>query len=333
MVPDQAGRAAIFLNVGRYGSGTINITNGGSVSARGVAISCNSYSTITSGIIIVDGLGSKLISTTGNNLYLGNGDYGRLEVTNGGTVDVADSVLIRPNGFLTLDVDDNTVLTAGGNFTNDGMVLLEASMGLETGVYTPIAVTGTWAGTGVYKTIGGEWNSLAHTFTVAEALNTTAGTETSVDLAAYQRLNVGSTLTVSFQSGPEVLSFTAEETSSTTLAGLLSSLDEDVSVLSSWDFTITGIAAGNQTMLSYAVTGDPADVQVWHYDSESGWSEHTVGQVTVENGHATFLVDSFSSYAVTGIGGNPVPEPSTLALLIGMGVSGLAMLRRRSLFS
>jgi T5SS/PEP-CTERM-associated repeat protein len=311
-----------FLGVGQYGSGVINITNGGTVSSRGCAISYDSYSTTTSGVITVDGAGSKLTSTTGKNLYIGTGDYGRLDIVNGGTVDIADSIFIRPNGFLVMDVDGTDTLTAGIDFTNNGMVLLTANVGLAVGEYTPITVSGSWEGSGEYKTIGGAWDDEALTFTVSEAMTTTSGMPIDIDLSANQQVDIENNLFVDFQSGPEVLSFTATRSTST-LAGL--SLDAGESVLSSWDFDITGLDPDNKTMLSYAVTGDPTDVRVWHYDA-SVWEEYTGSNVIVADGFATFFVDGFSSYALTGVV-VPVPEPGMMVLL-GTALSGLVLLRR-----
>lgn len=317
--------------IGYAGNGTLNILNGGIVYDSQQCYVGNS-STSNSALSVV-GSGSILYANGG--LDVGrNGATGTLHIAQGGKIDAGAEIKINADSTATIDVSNDDMLIAGGSWggwlTNNGTIRMTAGPQLSAGVYRPILVEpdpggcpGFWEGSGVYEAIGGVWDSSAHTFTVSAALTTGAGTTTPMDLSIYQRLNVGSDLTVNFQSGPEI-SFSAKRSTST-LAGLLGSLGEDESVLSSWDFTITGLDAGSKTMLSYAVTGDPSDVRVWRYDG-SVWSEYTGSHVYVEDGHATFIVDGFSSYAVTGVA--PIPEPSTLVLLV-TAVGGLALLRRR----
>lgn len=67
------------VTVGRYGAGTLDITNGGTVSSSYVIIADYSGST---GVVTVDGLGSTW--TSSNNVLVGYGGDGTLSITGGG---------------------------------------------------------------------------------------------------------------------------------------------------------------------------------------------------------------------------------------------------------
>ena len=327
---NTGGGGAIY--VGSSGNGTLDILNGGVVRVNGNCWVGNA-STSNSGLSVV---GSGSILYANNGLDVGrNGATGTLHVGRGGRIDAGGAVQIGAGSTATIDVTNDNMLIAGGDWggmlTNNGTIRMTAKSTLSPGTYRPILVEddpfpggppGYWGGTGTYEAVGGVWDSSAHTFTVNPGLSTTAGTPTQVNLATHQRLAVGGDLAVNFASGSDTLGFIADRTSVATLAGL--PLGAGEGILSSWDFSITGIAEGSPTMLSYAVTGDPSGVRVWHYDHGTGWSEYTGNRVHVEDGHVTFVVDGFSSYAVTAA----VPEPSTLALL-GLGLFGLALARRR----
>ena len=102
------GTGSIWANdiefiVGRAGNGTMNITNGGTVSN-------NNHSWIGSlsgstGVVVVDGAGSAW--TNNSNLYAGSKGPATLNITNGGLVSVAGTLTIDPNydgdSFVNMD--------------------------------------------------------------------------------------------------------------------------------------------------------------------------------------------------------------------------------------
>ncbi|HBO45728.1 MAG TPA: hypothetical protein DD670_17740 [Planctomycetaceae bacterium] len=100
-------------------------------------------------------------------------------------------------------------------------------------------------------------------------------------------------------------------------------------MLGAWEFAISGggYVPGEPAYLSFDVGGglDRDGMQVWHYDGVA-WNEYDARDLTYNGQYASFTVDGFSGYAVTG---NPVPEPSLLGLLLPLGVALLRRRRRR----
>ena len=180
-------------------------------------------------------------------------------------------------------------------------------------------------GGATYETLGGVWNGSTHTFTVTPAAQATAGTQITLDLATTQRVNVGNRLDVGFipTASSNSIGFTATATSGQTLTDLQNLLSQGQVVNGSWDFNLSGLPSGDNVMLSFAVPGalNTSDLTIWHYDQTTGWTQYNATDLYVANGWASFTVNSFSSYAVTG-----VPEPTTLSLLT---LGGLLIVRRR----
>lgn len=328
--PGSSWTSTLVNYIGYNGNGTLNIRNGGVVHDSRACYVGNGATSTSS--LVVDGSGSILYANGG--LFVGrSGANGTLKVAHGGTVNVkGGSIEINAGSSAVITVNHSNMVNAndsnGGSFVNNGAVRLVAQANLAADVYHPISVEPmpyggpeSWSGSGTYEAMGGTWNASAHTFTVSPALHTTAGTMISIALANNQRLTVGNDLDVCFAEGTATLNFTANQTSSETLAGLAGMLDDGEVVQGSWDFDIAGLPDHHKVMLAYAVNEDFSDLRIWHYDSVNGWSGYDGGDLTFDNGWAEFTVDSFSSYAVTA-----VPEPATLILF---GIGSLMMWHRR----
>lgn len=149
------------LNVGFGGTGTLDISNGGSVSAGYANIGANFGS---NGVVTVDGAGSSL-STTGflGYLIVGNSGTGTLTVSNGGTVTTGGSAFIGENagsvGIVTVggagsswtagelrvgDSGDGTLtISNGGAVTSSDTAAIGYYAG-STGVVTVTGAGSTW---------------------------------------------------------------------------------------------------------------------------------------------------------------------------------------------
>jgi T5SS/PEP-CTERM-associated repeat protein len=90
------------LNVGAFGTGTLNITSGGAVSSNTTSIG---QSTATAGMVVVDGVGSTWTSTSDITLGTGNASLLRdtLFVSHGGAVSVAGLLFVESSGTLAGD--------------------------------------------------------------------------------------------------------------------------------------------------------------------------------------------------------------------------------------
>lgn len=255
------------LDVGRNGSGTLRIFNGGRVSVDGsVYIARLAALGASHGLVRVSGANS-LLETNGDieiafNISSSNGSNGNLVIEDHGTVTAGGHITIQQTtglsrGTVQLFVSGNHQLQAGtsgtGNFINNGTVNLYASAGLAAGTYSPIAVgasSGAFLGSGDYNAIGGIWNSENHTFTVGTAQNASSGSLATVILSLTQRLNITGS------EGQVILVFdpNAEATgggSSISFLGTENSVGQidGYDVLSAWDFD-TDLALGSNVQLS-----------------------------------------------------------------------------------
>ncbi len=313
------------LQIGRSGSGVLRITGGGTVSGSDGFIGVNSGST---GIAFIHGADSKLAV---NALAVGSSGTAKLGVSQGGAITTAANVSINSSSLLTADVGTGSSLSVvggTGSLTNDGMIRLVAGAGAANGTHAPISA-GTWAGTGTVQALGGVWDSTAHTVTVSDAAAATAGTPITIDLASTQRVLVtdgGKSVGASFQAASGSLTFGASAIFGSELASLQSLLDPGESVLSSWNFSLTGYTAGDPVYLSlFAGSGwSLSDLTIWYYDGT--WSQYDAWDLAYDNAYASFAINGFSDYAVTGTA--PVPIPAALWLL-GPGLAGLIGMRRR----
>ncbi len=115
------GDAGTGLSVGVWGSGTLSITNGGSVALGGLSSSIGLYAGSTN-VATVDGTGS-LLDLQGS-LSVGSGT---LNVTDGGQVDVGRSLITRLGAASEIHFDNGSVeagalYAAPGQLTGAGIV-------------------------------------------------------------------------------------------------------------------------------------------------------------------------------------------------------------------
>ncbi len=118
------------MEIGGFGTGTLSITNGGSVSAGGFGY-LGSSSTGT-GTATVDGAGSNLDVNSG--LYVGFTGQGTLNISNGGTVSVDGG-----NGTTYLDFASTGILNIGaaaGSAAEGSGTLNASALVLGTGTLT-----------------------------------------------------------------------------------------------------------------------------------------------------------------------------------------------------
>lgn len=186
-------------------------------------------------------------------------------------------------------------------------------------------------GSGVWDAVGGTLNTSNHQFTALSVELGTTGSSISINLAEKQRVRVsggttGWTLGASFLHKTEStpLGFTATTMSGGTLTNLEDLLGEDRPVLGAWSFaTSGGYATGEPAYLSFGIGSGHGsdDLQVWRY-GDTGWSLFDAIDLTYDGNYASFTVTDLAGYAIA------VPEPTTLALLLGI---GLALIARRIL--
>jgi T5SS/PEP-CTERM-associated repeat protein len=268
-------------------------------------------------LVTVDGAAS--IWTNSSSLNVGGSGIGTLNIADGGAV-AATNVSINSASLLAIDVASGSRLNAGngtGTITNNGKVRILAGANASAGTYAPILAT-TWSGTGIYQAIGGTWNA-DHTFT-ASAVQTGAAGET-ITLNGNQRVlitdsetgNTGWSVGASFAADSTPMTLTASVISGDVRTGLESLLDGDQIVLGGWEFTLDdGYTEGQPAYLSFDIGADHSrdELQVWHYDTTTGWTEYEATDLTYNGDYASFTVTGFSGYAVTG-----VPEPGALSCL------------------
>ena len=140
------------LFVGRYGSGTLEITGGGTVSGNSsISIGAGAGST---GLVIVDGNDSKL-NANRHGITIGQFGSGTLSITNGGEVnsttgrigltnDSTGHVIVDGNGskwtnsssFYIVDSEDILEITNGGMVTNGGDIDSSGIIHLNHGTLT-----------------------------------------------------------------------------------------------------------------------------------------------------------------------------------------------------
>ena len=98
------------ISIGEYGSGTLYVINGGTVSSQFADIGSQAGS---SGSVTVDGTGSTW--KTGNPFRVGNGGSGTLNITGGGSV---SSVSFASNVYLGAKSGSTGVVTVNGTDSN-----------------------------------------------------------------------------------------------------------------------------------------------------------------------------------------------------------------------
>ena len=113
-----------FLYVGEFGTGTLNLTDGGKATAASdITLGWNANS---SGTVTVDGTGSEL-KNTGGVLNVGREGTGRLELTDGGKATSADAIYLgyysNSEGTVTVGAGSTlsgTNIYVGGDVTTAG---------------------------------------------------------------------------------------------------------------------------------------------------------------------------------------------------------------------
>jgi len=125
------------LVVGNYGSATLEIRNGGAVSNADAA--CLSFSPGGDGTVIVDGAGSTW--TNGSSVYVGGRETtafgsGQLDVTDAGTVTVADTLKIWGAG--TVNLDGGTIRTGSLDLSEAGAFnFTDGTVTIDGGTFIP----------------------------------------------------------------------------------------------------------------------------------------------------------------------------------------------------
>jgi T5SS/PEP-CTERM-associated repeat protein len=347
---DGAGSTLFTTNqsvVGNYTgtSGLMKITNGGTVTNSGGTTSYYSIgkSDGSTGTVIVNGSGSSFnmyslgLGALGSPIFASSTTgKGKLSISDGGAVTATSSVRLgNTYALMTVDLGKGSSLSVGsGTLTNNGTVRLVAGAGAANGTYTPITA-GTWDGTGSVQALGGIWDAASHTVTVSSAATGAAGAALTADLSTTQRFlftdaSTGKSVGAAFQAaaGPTNLTLTASSVSGSALGSLQSQLGSGEAVLSAFDFTTEGYTESNPVYLSlFAGSGHSLyDLTIWHYDG-SDWAEYDATDLAYDKTYASFTVNGFSGYAVSGTA--PVPIPAA-AWLLGSGVIGLAGIRRRT---
>lgn len=353
LLVDGSGSTIAFnssLYVGHSGEGRLMITNGAHVFGTQSG-TYNSYIAIadmpspyTSGVVVVDGAGSKLATGDGasGSLTLGanNNGVGKLSISDGGSV-YAGSVYIDTNSILTADVGSSLKVGSTGTGSisrsnaggGSGTIRVVAGANAAAGAYTPISV-GTIESTIKVQALGGIWDSTNHTITVSAAALAADGEAKTIDLATTQRYlfansQTGKSVGAAFQgtATSTPLTLTAASMSGAQLSSLQALLDPGKSVLSGWSFTADGYTAGNPVYLSLWAGNATslADLTVWHFDG-ADWTKFDATDLAYDKTYASFTVTGFSGYAVSG--NAPVPLPPAF-YMFGSGLIGLLGARRR----
>ena len=317
------------VNVGHFGTGTLNITNGGQVIGSGSPSYIGSDNAGATGMVNVDGPGSKWACS--GNIYVGNSGTGTLKITNGGTV-TTGGVSISAKSLVVLSVGDKSALSAGtGSLANSGLLRLRTAPIANPGSYTPITAA-SWSGSGTVTALGGKWNSATHVFTVAAAAIGIAGTPVQIDTSVKQRVTISDatankSVWLGFQgtTPSSNLTVTGAMLTLAQTTALQQRVTGSTAVLAGWNFTTSGYTTGDPVALSIEIGPDfsPDTLSIYHYDG-SAWSPFSAPDLSYDGTFANFTVTGFSAYAVAA----PVPEPLTLSILT-LGLAPLLRRRRR----
>lgn len=326
------------MRVGWDDRGRMRVTDGGGVFSASGEIGGGRNDNDSLGWVTVAGAGS--IWEIDGDLVMGgsldlmtetNGD-GTLSIHGGGEVKVGQSMRLWEGSLAEVEVlpghgggsGASPALSIDGDLTNHGLIRLLAAAEASQGVYVPVGVDGDWTGTGMVQTIGGTWDETNLDFHIAPSAIGTDGASSSLNLTVNQRLKItgGSRgeLLAAFDSageasgGGQTIDFTATELSISTLG--------NEEVLGAWEFD-TDLLSGTEVQLSMEVGEgwDPNLFSAWYNPDGVEWVEFET-TIRYDGLHASFMVDSFSGYAISAI-----PEPSSvllvlLAMLMALGGRG-----------
>ena len=325
--------------VGGHGTGTLMITNGGSLISGTTAQDSSviggessQYTTLDNhgnGYVIVNGAGSTW-KQTGTITFEGDDGSGSLSISSGGAVS-ANSVTIVSGTILTVDAGYKSTLTVGsgsGTLTNNGGTLrLVAGAAVAAGAYTPI-YAGELDNNGTFQVIGGgTYNWAKGNLVVNPAATAAAGTAATIDLSQTQRIlftdaatgeSAGASFMATTTSTP--LTFTASTMSGAELAPLEATLGAGKPVLSGSDLR-RGAVILQGARPTFPCTRErdrtSPDLAIWYYNG-STWSAYPAGDLAYDGAYASFTVTGMGGYAVVrSPAGGPHPfRPASLLVLV-----------------
>jgi len=280
------------LHVGRYGSGTLNITDGGAVSSGSASIGYGSSST---GAVTVSGASSTL--TNSGKLYVGHYGSGTLAIIGGGAVS-NDSGYI---GYESGSTGEVMVDGSGSKWTNgDFSELHVGHYGSGT-----LTITGGGAVSNNFGHIGyasgstGEvmvsgadstWTNSGHLYIGDEGsgtLNITDGGSVTVSSRTYVAYDTGSTGTINFGTSGGTLTTRSLYASPTQMTGtgtintrgLVSDADLVFDSAASLSRTLTFNSQPDQNVtVNLDMASDPSS----NGDLGAGWKGN--GSLTIRDG-------------------------------------------------
>jgi len=314
------------LIVGRYGAGTLGVTNGGAVSSTSGYVGLLSDST---GVVTVDGAGSRWTSSA--SVYVGGGSTGAggagvVNISNGGLVQVAGTLKVWGTGEVNVS---NGRLSVGQLDLEDGMALA-----MDNGVLAHplqqldlqgISITGSGeivvGSAGVSLGVAGNEGSLVGTSDTERLVvyGDVGGWGSMSNVTIYGNLSVGSSPGSIDAAG---LTLTSSGTLTMELGGLTAGAEYD-------QIEVTGALAldGALEVIWYggfeAVEGDT--FTLFDLSDPSADVIGTFDPVTLPAFTDTDLAWNIDNLYTTGEI-TVIPEPVTMTLLA---LGGLAVLRRR----
>ena len=333
------------LYVGRYGQGTLNITNDGAVSNSSGYIG---YSSGSTGEVTVDGSGSTWANSSF--LYVGYNGQGTLNITNGGAVSNANGNIGNGSGstsVVTVDGSGSTWTNSGElnvgysgqgtlNITNGGAVSngwgYIGTYSGSTGVVTVDGSGSTWTNS-VSLYVGGRDGQGTLNITGGGAVSNSTGYigredgstgEVTVDGSGSTWTNSGDLLVVGYE-GTGTLNITNGGLVS--VAGTLT-IDNDsdgngfINMATGGMLALYGDADDSLTAFMGLINGTDA-IRYWD-DSILDWADIT-GAIYGDDYTLSYLTaGDLADYTVLTV--TAVPEPASAILLL---LGALAVFRQR----
>ncbi|WP_309398522.1 PEP-CTERM sorting domain-containing protein [Cerasicoccus maritimus] len=308
---------SIFL--GNSGDGAVVVSDGANITSGGISLGRSSGGT---GSLVVTGSGSSVTTDTISNI--GFAGSGSLTVANGGSYSTTanKNIIVNRNGtaesgMVNIHVTNNGMVNATGQFQNNDTVNLFASPTLTAGTYTPITASSFTGTGGVYNTWGGEWNG-SNEF-VANTVSASTGT-VSGDLSS-QRLSYDSAnFIAAFRSDVGTGDFSATSLNISDIGG--------ETVLNAYTISSTLTESADYIYLSLLVGASVDEYSIYfREDDQESWSIAAAENVVYDGEYLSFTISQAGDYAATG---SIIPEPSTYALILSLGVFGALIRRKRA---